>query len=70
MLSQEERNDLRRKVLRGEQLSLEDAKAVIASLREGRGVAAAVAEAKPKRTKKNAMSDEALQADLDSMLTD
>ena len=68
MLSQEERNDLRKRVLRGEALSLEEAQAVIASLREGRGVQALTEESKPKRGKKVAMSDEALQADLDMLL--
>lgn len=68
MLSQEERNDLRKRVLRGEELSLEEAKAVIASLREGRGAAAFAAENKPKRAKKAGISDEQLNQDLDAAL--
>lgn len=68
LLSLEERNDLRRRVLAGEVMSLEDAKAVIDTVRQGRGAAALSAESKPKkaRSKKAGMSDADLNAALDS----
>jgi len=64
MLTQEERNDLRKKVLRGEELSLDEARAVIETLRTGQ--AAAVADqAKPKRASKRAgITDDQLDKDL------
>lgn len=66
MLSQEERNDLRRKVLRGESLTLEESRAVYESIRQGQGAAAIAAEDKPKRGKKSqpGISDAQLDADL------
>lgn len=74
MLSLQERNDLRAKVLAGHQLSLDEAKAVFETLRSGQGAAAIAGEAKAKKTrgggkaKKEAMSDEALNASLDDLL--
>jgi hypothetical protein len=65
-LTVEERNDLRKKVLQGHDLSLDEAKAVIESLRQGQGVAALAGEAKAKggRKKVAAISDDQLDADL------
>lgn len=67
LLTQEERNDLRKRVLSGIPLTLDEAQQVIASVRSG-GAAAILAagEAKPKksRTSKTALSDDALDADL------
>ncbi len=70
LLSLEERNDLRRRVLAGEDLSLEEAKAVIDTVRNGRGAAALSAESKPKksRAKKAGMTDEELNKSLDAKL--
>lgn len=73
LLNQEERNDLRKRVLAGEQMSLEDAKAVIDTIRQGRGAAALAAESKPKKarssgSKKPAMTDEAFNNSLDEKL--
>ena len=65
-LSLEERNDLRKRVLSGYSLTLEEAREVIASYRTGQAVAAiSAAEAKPKRGKKAGISD----SDLDSQLS-
>ena len=66
VLSQEERLDLRRRVLAGESLSLDQARQVIDSLRHGQGVAILSQENKPKKggSKKPALSDDALDADL------
>lgn len=66
-LTSEERNDLRRRVLAGIPLTLEEARDVIASVRQGQGVAALAGEAKAARgggRKKSALSDEALDKDL------
>lgn len=69
ILSLEERNDLRKFVLGGGVLDLEQAKAVIDTARQGRGIAAMAEESKPKkRTKKAGMSDADLDASLDSKL--
>lgn len=68
MLSLEERNDLRKRVLMGEELSLDEARAVFETLRAGSASAAIAGEmAKPKRkssSSKPVMSD----ADLDKEL--
>lgn len=65
MLTVEERNDLRRKVLAGQDLSLEEARQVIESLRQGQGVAALAVESKRSGRKKSAaISDDQLDADL------
>lgn len=65
-LTAEERNDLRRRVLAGVPLTLDEARDVIASVRQGQGVAALAREAKASSGKgrKKTMSDEALDADL------
>lgn len=64
-LSEAERNDLRKKVLRGERLSLEEARAVIETCRLGGAAAIAAGADKPKKgKKKEALSDAALDADL------
>ena len=66
LLTSEERNDLRRRVLAGIPLNLDEAKAVIASVRQGQGIAAMAKEAKASRGKgkKPAMTDDALENDL------
>lgn len=68
LLTPDERNDLRKRVLAGIQLTVEEARSVIASIRQGQGVAALAGEAKSargsKRSKREAMSDEALDASL------
>lgn len=67
-LTVEERNDLRKRVLLNQPLSLEEAKQVIESLRTGAAVAILAGEEKAtKKSKKPAMSDEALDADLNSL---
>ena len=64
-LTQEERNDLRKRVLMGEALSVEEARAVIESCRTGAGVATlAGAEKKARKSKTPSISDEQLDADL------
>ena len=71
LLSQEERNDLRKRVLAGEDLSLEEARQVVETIRQGRGAAALAAESKPKRSgsrKKAGMSDADFNASLDGKL--
>lgn len=70
ILSMEERNDLRKFVLSGGQLSLEQARNVYHTIREGQGAASIVGESAPKKKgskKREALSDEALAADLDSL---
>ena len=67
MLSLEERNDLRKRVISGQQLTLDEARAVFETLRQGQAaVIIQAGEAKPKKTskKKEAISDAALDADL------
>lgn len=66
LLSQEQRNDLRKRVLAGEEMSLEDAKAVVDTVRQGRGAAALSQENKPKKQKKAGMTDADLNASLDA----
>lgn len=70
-LTAEQRNDLRRRVLSGVPLNLDEAKAVIASLRQGQGVAVLAGEAKAAKgksgRKKVAMTDEALDKDLEDL---
>lgn len=65
MLTQEERNDLRKKVLRGEALSLDEARSVIETLRTGQA-AAMEGQNKPKRAagKRAGATDEQLEKDL------
>jgi hypothetical protein len=66
-LSQEERNDMRKKVLAGYQLSVEEARRVYETLRQGQG-AVLLTKEKRSRKKKEALSDEALNASLDAKL--
>lgn len=66
-LTAEQRNDLRRRVLQGYQLTVEEAREVVADARAGRTVAVLAGEAKAakgSRSKKPALSDEQLNADL------
>jgi hypothetical protein len=69
MLTAEERGDLRRRVLAGIPLTVDEARSVIASIRQGQGVAALAGEAKAAkggggRKKKSAISDEQLDKEL------
>src|SRR4051812_24120594 len=65
LLSQEERNDLRKKVLRGEDLTLFEARSVYETLRSGQGAAVVTGESSKKsRKKREAYSDASLDADL------
>lgn len=71
MLSQDDLNDLRRKVLRGEQLSIDDARAVFTFMRGDAAGAAGAQAAKakaPRGSKKVVMTDEALDSSLDQLL--
>lgn len=65
ILTQEQRSDLRRFVLSGGKLTVEQARAVIDSCRTGQSLIG-MGEPKAKRAKssKPAMADEALDADL------
>lgn len=67
MLTAEERNDLRKRVLLGQPLSLEESRQVIESVRQGAGTAVLAGAEKKTRSKKNSLSDEALNADLESL---
>lgn len=69
-LTMEERNDLRRKVLRGEKLTTEEARRVFETLRQGQGAAAIEGEAKPKKggKRRQALSDAQLDVELDKAL--
>ena len=69
MLTNDQKNDLRRRVLAGERLDVETARQIVEELRAGRRAAAEAGPlAKGKRNAKPTMSDEALDADLDSFL--
>jgi len=63
-LSSEERNDLRKRVLMGQALTLEEARSVIESCRTGAGAAMLAGGEKKSRGKKQQFTDEALDADL------
>jgi hypothetical protein len=69
ILTQEEKNDLRKKVLSGQALTIEEARDVVHSLRVN-SAAALVASEPKKRTggAKKSMSDEDLDAALNSVL--
>lgn len=67
-LTQEERNDLRKRVLMGYVLSVEEARSVIESTRTGAAAAAMTPKEKKGKTKKEALSDDALNSSLDSLL--
>lgn len=65
LLTQEEKNDLRRRVLAGGTLTLEEARAVIETYRAQQGAAIIASGAPKKRTsKKPSMSDDELERDL------
>lgn len=70
-LTQEEKLDLRRKVLRGEQLTLEESKAALAAVRQNQEFELTLEGMQPKKTRKKAagkaMSDEDLDASLGSL---
>ena len=63
-LSTEERNDLRKRVLMGEVLSVEEARAVIESCRTGAGIAVQLGAEKKSRKKNPGITDDQLDADL------
>ena len=70
ILTQEEKNDLRKRVLRGEQLTLDEARAVVASTRQGSAAAALVGGSDKKTRKKGSskgMSDGDLDKDLEGL---
>ena len=71
-LSSEQKNDLRKRVLAGERLDVATARDIIESIRNGRRSAAAAAvDAKGKKRggrSAPAMSDAALDADLDALI--
>lgn len=70
-LTPDECNDLRRRVLAGGSLTIEEARQVYTTLRKSQAVMAASPEDAPKRaarTKKAGLSDEDLDASLDSLL--
>lgn len=71
-LTAEQKNDLRRRVLAGERLDVATARDIIESIRNGRRNAAAAAVEGGRRKKsagKPAMSDAALDADLDALIS-
>lgn len=70
MLSSDDLNDLRRRVLRGEQLTIDEARKVFTFLRGDAAVAAGAVAAKARAPgkKKVAMTDEALDSSLDMLL--
>ena len=68
MLSVEERNDLRKRVLQGQPLSVEEARLVIESLRTGAGAAMIAGGERKARKAKNSISDEQLDMELDAAL--
>ena len=74
ILNAEERNDLRRKVIAGEELTLEEARSVYETVRLGGAAALIAADGKGKGGKrgsrKKGMSDEDLNASLDAALSD
>lgn len=64
-LTQEERQDLRNRVLSGYKMSVEEAKRVYETLRTGQGAVVITGETKNKRKpKREAYSDAQLDADL------
>lgn len=70
ILSQEEKNDLRRRVLSGQPLTLDEARDVVASIRQGAAAAILAGGSEKKSRKKGAtkgISDEALDKDLEGL---
>lgn len=72
ILSAEERNDLRKKVLSGQDLTLEEARSVYETIRLGGAAAMINGETTRKKggKRKKGMSDEELSSDLDKALAD
>jgi hypothetical protein len=66
-LTPEERLDLRKRVLAGHPLSLEEARAVIDSFRLAQGAAMLSDKTSKKREKRPATTDEQLDADLEGL---
>lgn len=56
--------DLRKKVMRGEELTVEEMREVVTLRQQGRQQAAALAAAKPKRTKERSITN----VDIDALL--
>lgn len=70
ILTQEEKNDLRKRVLRGEPLTLDEARAVVASTRQGSAAAVLAGGSDKKSNKKSAkkgISDADLDKDLEGL---
>lgn len=74
ILNAEERNDLRKRVLAGEELTLEEARSVYETVRLGGAAALIAADGTGKKKgggrKKKGISDEELSASLDDALKD
>lgn len=68
MISQDELLDLRRAVLRGEQLSVADAQRVFEAMRSDVGAIPTESIKRSPRSKKPVMTDEALDSSLDDLL--
>jgi hypothetical protein len=69
VMTPEEKERIRQRVLAGERLDLETSKRIVESLRgERRSAAAAAAASSTKKTRKKGMTDAELDADLDSFL--
>lgn len=69
-LSAEQKNDLRRRVLAGERLDVATAREIVETIRNARRSAAtAAASGKGKKASKPVMSDAALDADLDALIS-
>lgn len=68
ILSEAEKSDLRARVLAGERLAPEVAKSVVETFRAGRFSAAEAAKAKKGKSTKKVMTDDELDADLDSFI--
>jgi len=66
-LTPEERLDLRKRVLSGQPLTLEEARAVIDSFRVAQGKAMIEGAEKVKRPKREAITDDQLDAKLDAL---
>ena len=67
ILTTEQKNDLRLRVLRNEPITLEEARDVIESLRQGSAIAALASTSKAKGKKKPGISDEDFDNDLASL---
>jgi hypothetical protein len=68
MLTTEQKNDLRKRVLAGQPLTVAEAREVIESCKNGQSVATAIAgEKKSKKPKGPACTDEQLDKDLEGL---